>query len=455
MAFDGKNFLVARNFNSIDVYNGTTGALIKNIPLPSGALIEDLSVNYAARADTGRVAVAAPTVPAFSITLTDTAAIFSAEASALPVALSQRENLLSVNRTVTGDINARLFRLHSRSEDLADDVAENGPDPAEQMQIARIALSKNSGKDLGVSDAKTSKNPVTPEGFRRFELFAEGDFDFQDLQNNGSNVGFDFDSQAATVGAEFRVTHQLALGIAGSYVDSRAYLDNNLGKTDIDGFAVSTYVTWFWKNFYADALYAFSDFEDEISRNTLLGTTAHATPQSYNHTIIFNTGYNFKLGPVVSGPIGALEYVTGHLDGYTEHGARNANTHVGEQNYDSLLSRLGWQLSLPVQTRFGSVTPQLRASWNRQNLDESDRVNVGLNRSPVTIINSNGGVAHGSRFNTSADTSAPGDNYLTVGGGVLVNLCRDRGQVVLDYEAHLAQSHNIEQLTSVKVGLKF
>lgn len=454
VAFDGKNFLVSRNFDSIDIYNGTTGAFIKNVALTGAtALIEDLSVNYAARADTSGV-VLGPTIPNFTITLVDQEAIFSAKASALPVALSQRENLLSVNRTVTGDINARLFRLHSTSEDLSNGFAQAGPDPGEQLQIARLALSNNhGGKDTVAADGKTDKNPVTPEGFRRFELFAEGDFDFQDLDRTGNTAGFDFDSQAATVGGEFRVNRNLALGVAGSYVDSHAYLTNDLGKTDIDGFAVSSYVTWFYKNFYADALYAFSDFEDEISRNTLLGTTAHATPQSYNHTINFNTGYNLKLGSVVTGPIGALEYVNGHLDSYREHGAGRADVNVGEQHYDSLISRLGWQVSIPLQTRFGTVTPQIRASWDRQNLDGSDRVSVGLNRSPITIINS-GGITHGGRFTTSGDTQAPGDDYLNVGGGLLVNVCA-RGQVVFDYEAHLAQRNNVEQLASVKVGLKF
>ncbi len=55
IAYDGTNFLVSNIFNnSLGVYDGTTGAFIKNISLaPNTTLIEDLSVDYAARQDTG------------------------------------------------------------------------------------------------------------------------------------------------------------------------------------------------------------------------------------------------------------------------------------------------------------------------------------------------------------------------------------------------------------------
>ena len=54
IAYDGNDFLTVANFNSLDVWDGTTGAFIKNILL-TGSIngIEDISVDYAQRADTG------------------------------------------------------------------------------------------------------------------------------------------------------------------------------------------------------------------------------------------------------------------------------------------------------------------------------------------------------------------------------------------------------------------
>ena len=60
IAFDGKDFIVSDIYNSqVHVYDGTTGAFIKTIVLPGtastgyGRIIEDLSVDYALREDTG------------------------------------------------------------------------------------------------------------------------------------------------------------------------------------------------------------------------------------------------------------------------------------------------------------------------------------------------------------------------------------------------------------------
>jgi hypothetical protein len=54
IAFDGTNFLVNNvNGNSLNVYDGTTGAFIKTIVYDTTTLIEDVSVDYATRPDTG------------------------------------------------------------------------------------------------------------------------------------------------------------------------------------------------------------------------------------------------------------------------------------------------------------------------------------------------------------------------------------------------------------------
>jgi PEP-CTERM motif len=64
IAYDGTNFLVSNIFNSsIGIYSGTTGTLLNTVNLTSNAggfLIEDLSVDYAQRVDTGGGGVPEP-----------------------------------------------------------------------------------------------------------------------------------------------------------------------------------------------------------------------------------------------------------------------------------------------------------------------------------------------------------------------------------------------------------
>jgi sugar lactone lactonase YvrE len=447
----GTTFLAAdNNTGHIFRFNIATGALLQDFATGAGE-IAGLAVaggfvvgpgggpGGAPGAAGGASSMALGTSAPVHFTLVDVGAMLSATASALPVALSQRENLLSVNRTVISDINARLFRLRSRF-DAPGAHGESGKEIAEP------------GKELTNADGGISKM-IAPANPRRVELFGAGNFGFQNLHDIGASSGFDFDSQAATAGLEYRATDELALGLAGSYVDSHSYLAGRLGKADTQGYALSTYASFFSRNFFADVLYAFSDFEDDIFRNTLLGQTARATPHSRNHNIYFNTGYNLKVGPALTGPIGALEYVNGHLDAYGERGGGSAAIQADGQNYDSLISRLGWQLSIPAATSWGDLTLQLRASWDHQYLDASDQVNVSLAQSPITTINGTQASA-GGKFTASGRTAPPGRDYLTLGGGILVNLC-ERGQIVLDYEAHLAQTNNVEQFVSITLGCKF
>lgn len=439
----GTTFLTADNATGhIYRYNVATGAMLEDIATGAGE-IAGLAVAGGFAAGVfgveGRSVPSGPSAGVFGplqpirFTLVDQAALLSASASALPVALAQREHLLSVNRTVTSDVNARLFRLRARSEEAgaAGDAGRVGAD----------------------ADGRSSKESVFAPKSQRFELFAAGDFGFRDFDQIGSSAGFDFDSQSATAGAEFRATKEIAIGVAGSYVDSHASLTRDLGRSDTEGYAVSTYVSWFSHNFFADALYGFSSLDVDIARHTLLGSTARARPQSQNHTVNFNTGYNLKFGQLVTGPIASLEYVNGHLDAYTEHGGGNGAVHADRQNYESLISRLGWQFSLPIATRWGAFTPQVRASWDHQYLDSSDQVDVSLTRSPFTNVNGTHATA-GDKFTASGRTSPPGRDYLALGGGILLNLS-DSGQVILDYEVRLAQANNMEQFASIKVAWKY
>src|SRR5205085_8246171 len=56
IAYDGVNFYVSRvHHNAIDTFDGTTGAFISEKILTGSHLIEDLSVDYAQRPDTGTI----------------------------------------------------------------------------------------------------------------------------------------------------------------------------------------------------------------------------------------------------------------------------------------------------------------------------------------------------------------------------------------------------------------
>lgn len=349
----------------------------------------------------------------------------------LRIALPQRELLLNLTRVGIRDINGRLFRLRSAA---AETIAPPEPPPSDGKTVM---MGKNvfSGKDY----KEMSPAPVA-EAFKRFSFFASGDFGStdqdDDLTPGGDElVGFDGETWAATAGAEYRVTRQFTLGLGVSYLQNETDFNLGLGDVEIEGFAISPYLSWANRSFYFDALYSAGLYENRIERNTFGGGSLTGNPDSTNHTFVANAGYKFHFGQVVTGPIASLEYISGCLDGYTEAGA--AGLIFNEQDYASLISSLGWQASLRIATSWGAIVPQLRASWERENLDDNELV-----------------VARRNGFNMTGRAGRPGDDYAAIGGGVMVEM--ERGcAVIADVEKHLARENRDDLFASLRLKLTF
>ncbi len=393
----------------------------------------------------GTVATPAAPVPVTTVRVTDLGAIFSTFTSGLPLALAQREVLLNTARTTTRDVNSRLFRIRAGFSDVKSDVGAQGT----------LGTQGSDGKTMQSGNDSKSQDVETN---RRFELFGSGDFNAFDLDDRGRANGFDQNVQAGTAGLEFHVNRNLTLGVAASYVNSDADISRNVGGINIEGGAVTAYVSAVWGGFYADGLYSYGQFAETTHRRTLVGRTARGDADSHNHSLEFNTGYTFNLGRVRTGPLASVQYVNGDLDAYHETTGGSAALSFKAQAYESLISRVGWQLSLPTETRMGKITPQIRASWDRENMDRAESVGLSLQNTPFRTITGVGGanpaVTKGGKFSASAGTVAPGRDYLNVGGGVALQFC-ERGTVILDYETHIFRANETAHLGSVKVAWAF
>lgn len=395
----------------------------------------------------GAMAAAPAPVEVPEIVLIDIGAILSALDSGLPTALAQREILLNVVRTATRDFDARLFRLRSGSTFAGlpgGTPGAQGPTGHELVKRGSDGKTLHAGKDY---------KATAPEDFKRFELFGSGVFNTYDVDDNGPQRGFDSATYAGSVGMEYKLTRHIALGLGASYIESDTEISRSLGGTDIRGMAFSAYGSAVWRQCYFDLLYSYGVFDNEITRRTLLGSTAHGDTESRNHSIVFNTGYNFELGGLRTGPLAAVEYIHGEFDGWNERGGGRAALSFQGQQYDSLVSRIGWQASYAVPTKFGSITPQVRASWDRENLDDSEAVAVELIHSPFTIIRG-ARVKSGGKFSASEATRQPGQDYLNIGAGLSAQF-GERASVVLDYETHLLQDGASVHVGSIRIAFAF
>jgi len=387
----------------------------------------------------------APTVP-LTLHLVDGGAIFSTLESGLPLAVAQRNLLLNALRTATRDVNGRLFALRaglSLTEDAAGSAGSKGND-----------LMHRASDGKTVAAGKSSKTPVpVEEPFRHLVLFGSGDFGRFDQDSTATATGFDSDVWVGTVGAEYRFNRHFAVGLAASYINSDTDLGRNIGGVRTEGMAISVYGSAVWRDFYFDVLYSYGALDEEITRHTLVGSTATGDAENRSHTVDFNTGYTLHLGKLRTGPIAGVQWIHGDLDGYSERGGGSAALNLPGQNYDSLISQVGWQLSTTVPVKFGAITPQVRATWDHEYLNSADTVSAQLQQSPFASV-TNGVVSLGNRFGASANTAAPGSDYLNLGAGVAAQF-GERIAATLQYETHLFQEDATAHFASLTISVAF
>jgi outer membrane autotransporter protein len=344
--------------------------------------------------------------------VTDQEAITSAIFSGLPMAMAQREAVFSMVRNVTRDVNERLFRLRSESD------------------------------------------PETKPGW---EVFATASYGSSDAETFLPAAGFQTDTFSETAGAEYRVNEHLTFGGAFTYIESQNALALGIGDADIEGESLAAYASYHAGGLYVDALYGFSSFEHDLQRHTFFGNTAHAEPNSKTHTLQLNLGYNMEVAGFVTGPYATIDWMIGQLEEYTEAGAStslgNARLHVPGQSFDSLISRIGWQISRTFTFDSVKFTPQFRAGWAHEYRDDNEFVGVSLVRSPYQMQNQ-GALLPLGHFEASAETQRPGSDVFEI--GVAFGLTwRDRFELIVDYSARLLQNNAKAHQVSLTGSLKF
>lgn len=170
------------------------------------------------------------------------------------------------------------------------------------------------------------------------------------------------------IGIEYHLNSEWSVGaaIGGSTSDVDM---GSAGSTDIDTVAISPYISWYRMDaigkadLWADLLYSYGMHSIDTHRYTG-GGIASASPDADTHTIEFTVGLNFGEEDFVHGPYAGMRYITGTVDAYTEVGP--GATYFGEQDLDSLVSILGYQVSWKLRGKSGYWVPQLHAAWEHE-----------------------------------------------------------------------------------------
>ncbi|MEY4483643.1 MAG: hypothetical protein RL693_1095 [Verrucomicrobiota bacterium] len=392
--------------------------------------------------------------------VTDIGAIASSLYSSVPTAIGLRESSFQSSRTGINVFGSRLHRLRNMTDGTSNTILIQEGRPNTNIQDGTsntVIVGEGDGPEVNKS-SKSAKNVLPPSVHiakpQRWEIYTSFNYSNLDMDEDVDFEGLRSNTYSSGIGAEYALTPYLTLGLGTSYTTSDVKGGGDSGNTDVEGFTFVGYASAYWKGIYADLLYGATFLENDIDRDTGLGKTAHAEPNSVVQSINFNTGYNFSLGQLVTGPYAGIDYAYSHIDGYTEHGGGTANTKVSGQTNHSLLTRLGWQASCNIVKPWGKITPQINAGWERENLNSTDDLTVGLVQSPFYRVQGNSIRSAGGSFSSTVSSPGRAADYLTAGAALVIEV-GTRFNVVLDYQGQFFADNFTAHYAGIKLGYKF
>jgi subtilase-type serine protease len=250
-------------------------------------------------------------------------------------------------------LESRLDDLHNGSNGFSSNMKVNG---------AMVNL-----EDRADADGKSSKavvEPILQPGpENRWGVWVTGFGDFVNVDGDGNAHGYDFTTGGVSLGIDFRITDQLAIGVMGDYSHTWTALQPS-GHIDVDSGRGGVYATWFSHGFYLNgAIYGGHNNYDS-SRDDLGGLATGGTEGAEWSTFV-SGGYDFHVGPLSIGPIASLQYTDVGIDGFGEKGSL-APLQIHSDSAQSLRSDVGFRAFYQWQIGKVLLEPSLKAAWEHE-----------------------------------------------------------------------------------------
>jgi outer membrane autotransporter protein len=286
-------------------------------------------------------------------------------------------------------------------------------------------------------EGKSGPSVLQPTPENRWGVFVTGLGEFTNVDSTSNAPGFDLTTGGLTLGVDYRVSSNFAIGLTGGYAHTNAELVDN-GDLDVNGGKVGLYATAFGGGFYADAatIGGFDGYDTD--RAALLGN-AHGSTDGAEFTALVACGYDWKTGGLSIGPIANFQYTYVDFDGFTENGSL-APLKFNGQNADSIRTSVGLKTSYDWKVGSVLVRPEIRAAWQHEFGDTE-----------YSIVSS---FANGAGSSFTVNGPAIGRDSLLIGAGAAV-LLNDRVSVYAYYDGELARTNYSSNNVSAGVRVTF
>jgi len=271
---------------------------------------------------------------------------------------------------------------------------------------------------------------LAPPSDNRWGVFVTGVGEFTKIGDTYNARGYDLTTGGFTLGVDYKITPNFAVGISAGYARTGVDLNGN-GRITVDGAKTGVYATYFTgTGFYADAAASAGYNSYDTERSALRGR-ARGSTEGAEFDALFAAGYDWKTGGLTVGPVASVHYTYVGLGDFRERGSL-APLRYENQNGESLRTAVGMKASYDIQAGGVVIRPEVRVAWQHEFGDSEFAIDSRF--------------ANGAGNTFTVHGPEIGEDSLLLGAGVAV-LWNERTSTYVYYDGELARSnydsHNV------------
>lgn len=279
-----------------------------------------------------------------------------------------------------------------------------------------------------------ASSDTAPSG--KWGYFLTGLINFGDKDSTDREAGFDFDTKGITGGLDYRFSDSTIAGMAIGYTSTDTKTDNNAGNFDTETLSITVFGTHYRKDdFYVDGMFNYGNTDYDTERNIIFPQSATVTiadtitgdTDGTHYAVNVGVGKDFiKPTGLEFGVYGRANYYDGKIDSYQEKstGSSALELDIRDQDFKSLASIIGGEISKTYSKNFGVVIPRARIEYIHEFEDDSRGMIARYVNDPF-----------GNAF-FQVPTDKPDRDYFFAGFGIS-SVFRNGTQAYLYYETTL------------------
>jgi outer membrane lipase/esterase len=225
-------------------------------------------------------------------------------------------------------------------------------------------------------DARMISGLGAPGAQNKFSAYAIYDYGNYDRASDfGGGRSY---TNSIMLGGDMKVSERMLVGIAFSYTEDKSSLSNNAGGFKLNEATLTGYAGYGEGPWYVGATLGGGELDyNDIDRSFALGAESRTESGSTSGTHVMARllgGYWFNYQGWIHGPFARLTYQQDTVYQYAESGTSSTAMTFGQQERNSLVSSLGWQ----VNGDLGWGRPWARVTWEKDYNNDDRTVRAGL-----------------------------------------------------------------------------